>query len=197
MAQTQDTHEIFAKILADANIKYVNGLDGEAYVLYDDDKGVLFEIIFNKHIKKYFFKPTKVLLDKYKQYGMSENNNLTPQIIFETVAFKYKIYRIVANTGNDVSKLYQQTMVDSDVIFQMRGDFETYMTMHSGVSGYAIGFNSKTKQYGFKRYELIDTLYKICEIPYDKKPNYPDLYKKTKDLYQAQQVVEIMQHLYD
>ena len=79
----------------------------------------------------------------------------------------------------------------------MRGNFETYMITNSGFAGFAIGHNKETHQYGFKRYELVNTLYKICGISLENKPNYASLYKRAKDYYMAQVAIENIQHLYD
>ena len=188
--------ELFSQCLIGAGIEYAATKDGEAYVAYNED-GILFTATYYKHKGKYVFGRTDLLKAKYKKYGLSHDDMPNPKMVFETLAFTYKLRKIAVKARKNVSDIYNEIMIDSDIIFQMRGNFETYMVMNSGFSGYAIGYDEKTGQYGFKRYELVETLYKICEISPDKKPDYAHLYKRTKDYYLAQEVVENIRHLYD
>ena len=62
---------------------------------------------------------------------------------------------------------------------------ETYKIYALEQPLYAIGYNKKTNQYGFKRYSLINVLYETLQIPMESKPVYPKLYKHVKDMYLA------------
>ena len=188
--------ELFSQCLINAGIEYACTKDGESYVAYNED-GILFTATYYKDKGKYVFGRTDLLKAKYKKYGLSTDNIPNPKMVFETLAFTYKLRKIVVKARKDVSEIYNEILFDSDITMQMRGDFETYMIMNNGFSGFAIGHNPKTKQYGFKRYELVNTLYKICEISPEKKPDYAKLYKKAQDYYMAQVACENMQHLYD
>ena len=188
--------DLFSNVLTRSGIEYANGHAGEAYTVYDD-KGILFTITFYKYENKYVFGRTELLKPEYTKYGLSVEARPNPQMVFETIAFSYKIRQTVIKARKNFSAIYYDTLIDSDIIYQTRGDFETYMVKNSGFPGYAIGYNPKTGQYGFKRYELINTLYKICELSPETKPNYAFLYKRTKDCYMAQVAAENIQHLYD
>ena len=118
-------------------------------------------------------------------------------MIYGTVAFAYKTQQLVHRARKDYSVIYKDLLIDSDILFQMRGNFETYVVYNAGMPGYAIGYDPKTHKHGFKRYELVETLYKVCDIPMDKKPEYEALYKRTHDAYMVQVVVENIAHLYD
>ena len=186
---------LLSNVLSTSGIKYACGENGYSYVVYNDD-GVLFTITYFKK-GEYVFDPTRLLKKEYKNYGLPDNATPSPKMVFETVSFAYKIHNIAKKAHKNVSVIYNEILIDSDIVLQMRGNFETYMVMNSGVSGFAIGYDENTKKYGFKRYELVETFYKICEISQDKKPDYADLYKKTKEYYTAQAALENMQHLYD
>lgn len=91
--------------------------------------------------------------------------------------------------------IYDSVLENSDIVFEMRGNFETYVTTCAGVPGFAIGYNKKSGQYGFKRYDLINTLYTASKISYDNKPNYSKLYEKAKNAYMFQVVRDNIENL--
>lgn len=188
--------DLLSKTLSTSNIKYVNSYTGEAYVVYNND-GIMFTITFRNDMNKYEFTCTNLFKSQYAKHGLASDIKLNYAEIFSTVAFAYKIEQMVIRAQKDFSTLYNDILIDSDVIYQMRGDFETYMVTNSGIAGFAIGHNKKTGQYGFKRYELVNTLYTVCSISPDKKPNYAKLYQRVKDQYMAQVAMENIQHLYD
>ena len=157
----------------------------------------MFTITFRNNMNKYEFTCTKLFKSQYAKHGLASDIKLNYAEIFSTVAFAYKIEQIAIRAQKNFSTLYNDILIDSDVIYQMRGDFETYMVINSGIAGFAIGHNKKTGQYGFKRYELVNTLYTVCSISPDKKPNYAKLYKRAKDQYMAQVAMENIRHLYD
>ena len=185
----QKIYEIFSEIMTYSKIKYAEEGIGEAYVVYND-KGILFDIVFNRIEKRYIFNHYDLLTKELAKHGITGGVYLNPQTIFETVAFSYKVRKIAMNTNKDVYKLYQTTLIDSDVSFEMRKGFKTYVVSTNGIPAYAIGYNPQIKKCGFTRYELMKALYKICDINMDQKPDYPSLYKKTKDSYLAQIAVE-------
>ncbi len=187
----QKIYEIFSEIMTYSKIKYAEEATGEAYVIYNDN-GVLFDVVFNRIDGKYTFEPYDLLTKELGKYGITNVFYLNPQTIFETVDFSYKIRKIIRDTKKDVYKLYQTTLIDSDVSFEMRKGFKTYIVSTNGIPAYAIGYNPQIKKCGFARYELMKVLYKICDIDMDKKPDYQLLYKKTKDSYLAQTVIENM-----
>lgn len=188
--------ELFTNILIESGIEFASGDNGYSYVVYND-KGLLFYVLYHKITKQYRFSSTNLFKLEYKKYDLETTDVPDPQKVFESVAFAYKIRQIVQKAKKNVSVIYDETLIDSDVILQHRRDFETYVVMNSGFLGYAIGYNPSTKQYGFKRYELVKILYKICDIPLEKKPDYAKLYKKAKDQYMAQVAFDNIQHLYD
>ncbi len=188
--------ELFSQCLANAGIEYASTKDGEAYVAYNDE-GTLFTITYYKSQGKYVFGNTALLKSKYAKYEIPDDAVPNPKTVFETVAFAYKLRKTIIKARKDVFAIYNDILNGSDITMQMRGDFETYMIMNSGIPGYAIGYNPKTHQYGFKRYELANTLYKICEISLDKKPSYSRLYEHTKNYYLIQIAAENIEHLYD
>jgi hypothetical protein len=197
---TQQEHEIFTELFSDilthSGIQYSNTFGKEAYVVYNN-AGIMFSITFNKLRDSYILGDSVLLKSKYKQYGLSADAVPNYKMIFETVAFAYKIQQFVLHTQKDFSTAYKDMLIESDIEYEKRGDFETYVVTNAGIPGYAIGYNPKTQQHGFKRYELMNTLYKVCNISPDKKPDYASLYKRVKDQYFAQTVAENIQHLYD
>lgn len=197
---TQNEHdkfsELFTNTLVDAHIEYATGAEGEAYVIYNDF-GILFNIAFRTSSSKYVFGRTELFKSEYKKYGLSVDAVPDYEKVFETVAFTYKTRQFVKKIKQDVSLLYQELLIDSDIEFQVRYSFDRYMVINSGFPIYDIGYNPKTGQYGIKRHEIMKALYKACNIPLDKKPDFKSLYKRVKDTYMAQVAIENAQHLYD
>lgn len=197
---TQNEHdkfsELFTNTLVDAHIEYATGAEGEAYVVYNDN-GILFSITFLKKHNKYAFGATELFKSQYSKYGLPKEAVPDHKKVYETVAFAYKTKEIGKMAKKDIFFIFKELLIESDIVFQMRGRFETYMVLNSGFESFAIGYDPETNKYGFKRYELVKTLYKACNIPEDKKPDYPSLYKRTKDVYMAQVAVENIRHLYD
>lgn len=187
---------LFTNILMYSGIEYSVGDKGCAYVVYDN-RGISFSISYNRFTNEYTFRGYELFKSEYAKYGLPDNASPSPQKVFDSVAFAYKIRNTVVKARQNVSVIYNDILIDSDIVFQMRGDFETYMVMNAGYSGYAICHREKDRTYGFKRYELVNTLYKICEIPMNKKPDFAALYKRTKDAYMAQVAIENIQHLYE
>ena len=187
---------LLSDILANSYITYASERNGDAYVVYNDD-GVLFSITYKAFQKEYIFEGTNLLKSQYQKYGLPSDAKPNPHMIYDTVAFAYKTYEIIEKAAKDISFIYNKSLIDSDIIFQMRGNFETYVVMNAGIASYAIGYDKKTGKYGFKRYELVKTLYKICGIPEEKKPNYASLYQRAKDYYLAQVAAENIKHLYE
>jgi hypothetical protein len=192
---TLEEHDKFSKLFSDiltfSGIQYANEPDGEAYVVYNN-AGIVFSITFNKLRNSYVLKNSFFLKSKYKQYGLSADAVPDHQMVFETVAFAYKTQQTVLRAQKDFSVLYKDVLVDSKVTYNMHGDFETYMVTNAGIPGYSIGYDEKTGKYELKKYELINTLYTACGVPDTRVPNYASLYKRTKDYYIAQTVVECM-----
>ena len=192
---TQEEHDkfsaLFSDILTYSGIQYANKPTGEAYVVYNN-AGIVFSITFNKTRNSYILGKSNFLQNKYKKYGLPADAVPDHKMVFETVAFAYKTQQTVLRAQKDFNALYREVLIDSDIVYNMRGDFETYMVMNTGIPGYSIGYDEKTGKYEFKKYELINTLYTVCGIPADRKPDYASLYKRTKDYYMAQTVVECM-----
>lgn len=196
MIEQDKFSSLFSSVLANSCIKYTSERNCDAYVVYDGNS-VLFTIIFDKDKHAYIFEATNLLKSLYTKYGLTPESKPNPSMVYETVAFAYKTYDMIKHAKQDISFIYNKSLIDSDIIFQMRGNFETYVVMNAGITSYAIGYDKKTGKYGFKRYELVKTLYKICGIPEERKPNYASLYKRAKDYYLAQVALENIQHLYD
>ena len=191
----QNEHEKFSELFTDtlinANIKYVSGADGEAYVAYNDF-GILFNITYRKSSDKYIFNCTNLFKSEYKKYGLPVDAVPNYEKVFESVAFAYKTRQFTQHINKDVSLLYTELLIDSDITFQVRYEFERYTVINSGFPAYDIGYNPKTKQYGFKRHEIMKALQKACNIPLETKPDFQSLYKRVKDTYMAQMVIECM-----
>lgn len=194
---TQSEHDkfsaLFSNILTYSAIKYANNLNGEVYVVYNN-YGIVFSITFNKTRNSYTLGKSNFLQNEYKKYGLPADAVPDHKMVFETVAFAYKTQQTVLRAQKDFNTLYKDALIDSDIIYNMRGDFETYMVMNNGFPGYAIGYDEKTGKYEFKKYELINTLYTVCGIPESRKPDYASLYKRTKEHYMAQTAVECMRN---
>lgn len=194
---TQNEQEKFSNLFTDAlmksDIQYANGLDGEAYVVYGES-GILFNITYRKSTNKYIFGRTELFKSQYSKYGLSVDAVPDHKMVFESVSFAYKIRQVAQRAKKDYTTLYNDLLINSDIQFHKQGDFEVYIVYNSGFKGYAIGYNAETNKYGFKRYELMNTMYKVCDIAPDKKPDYAALYKRAKEYYQAQVVVESMRN---
>ena len=194
---TQNEHdkfsELFTNTLINADIKYASGADGEAYVVYNDF-GILFNITYRKSSNKYIFDKTGLFKSEYQKYGLPVDAVPDYEKVFETVSFAYKTRQFAQKMSQDVSLLYKELLIDSDIIFQVRYNFERYTVINSGFPLYDIGYNPKTRQYGIKRHEVMKALQKACSIPLDKKPDFKSLYKRVKDSYMAQTVVESMRN---
>lgn len=160
-------------------IKHVYGDNGESYIAYNDN-GVFFDITFHENINKYMIRP----------YGHFAGTD--PNFIFDAMSYAFRVQELAKIGKKNINRLYTESMVDSDVFFEKRKDFETYITEYKEVTGYAIGYNPKTQQYGFKRYCLINNAYEFGNIPLDQKPDYAKLYTKTKQLYEAQMAIQSM-----
>ena len=192
---TQSEHDkfsaLFSDILTYSGIQYANNLNGEVYVVYNN-AGIVFSITFNKTRNSYILGKSNFLQNEYKKYGLPADAVPDHKMVFETVAFAYKTQQTALRAQKDFNVLYRDVLIDSDIVYNMRGDFETYMVMNNGFPGYAIGYDEKTGKYEFKKYILINTLYTVCGIPADRKPDYKKLYKMVKDQYMANTVIETM-----
>ena len=91
--------------------------------------------------------------------------------------------------------IYNTVIDNSEIKFEMRGDFETYIATKNDLLEFAIGYNKKTEKYGFKRYDIVYSLYKLNNIPDTEKPNYSKLYEKTKNTYMFQVVRDNIENL--
>ncbi len=194
---TQSEHDkfsaLFSDILTYSGIQYANKPTGEAYVVYNN-AGIVFSITFNKTRNSYTLGKSNFLQNEYKKYGLPADAVPDHKMVFETVAFAYKTQQTVLRAQKDFNTLYKDVLIDSDILYHTRGDFETYMVTNHGTPGYSIGFNPKTGKYDLTNYMLIKTLYTVCGIPESRKPDYASLYKRTKDYYMAQTVVECMRN---
>ena len=192
---TQEEHdkfsELFGNILTHSCIQHAIEPNGEAYVVYGD-VGIFFSITFNKVRNSYILGNSALLKSFYKQYGISADAVPDHKMIFDTVAFAYKTQQTILRAQKDFSELYKEVLIESDIVYKMRGSFETYTVTNAGIPGYTIGYDKETDTYRLTMHELIKTLYSVCGIPTDRKPNCESLYKRTKDYYMAQTVVECM-----
>ena len=180
---------LFSDTLFRANIEYSEGNAGISYVVHNSSD-VLFWIVYYKETNKYEYTPSDLLKSEYKKYSLQLDAKPNTKELFETVEFTYKTRKIKKQATKEISQIYINTLIESDIVFEMRKNFETYFVLNAGIPSFAIGYNPETKKYGIKLYDLIQTLYKACNIPLENKPDLPSLYRKAKDFYMAQVVCD-------
>lgn len=179
MSQQNTPMEGIVDFLRENNIKRIYGRNAETYVACTGDNA-FFDITFYDLTNQYLIRP----IGCFAGYD--------PKYIFNAMAYGHRVQELSKMGNGDISRLYTQAMVDSDINLEKRANFETYVVTYKDVIAYAVGYDPKTQKYGFKRYLLMNDVHKCGNIPLDKKPDYAKLYKQTKDFYNAQIVVQNM-----
>lgn len=185
-------NDLYRNIIQVSGVKY--DPESRQYFIFNP-QDVLFSIKYNGFTEEYYMFLHPDFQNTLQQYGFKPENKPKFELVYNWVEFQNQIYNIIASQEQNITKIFHSIIPYADVSFVMVNDFETYIAKGFDDKFYAIGYNQKTKKYGFQRYEPILSLQNHLGIPLSSKPDYENLYKRTKDMYLAQIVMENIENL--
>ena len=160
-----------------------------------NSSGVLFDIHYDRFLGEYEIDRSPLLLDEYKKRNLDTELILEPDELYSWVNFQYEFYKMFTTKDKNPDNLFNKTLPHTNIVFNPSKNFETYRVFGMEILLYEIGYNPTTKKYGIKRHDRMKVLYETLGMPISKQPDYVKLYKRVKDMYMAQCVMENIQHI--
>ncbi len=160
-----------------------------------NNSGVLFDIHYDRFFGEYEIDRSPLLLDEYKKRNLDTELILEPGELYSWVNFQYEFYKMFKTKDKNPDNLFNKTLPHTNIVFNPSKNFETYRVFGMEILLYEIGYNPTTKKYGIKRHDQMKVLYETLGMPISKQPDYVKLYKRVKDMYMAQCVMENIQHI--
>ena len=190
--EQMDINNLYRNIIQVSGIKYDQ--ESKQYFVFNA-QDVLFSIKYNGFTEEYDMFLHPVFQKTLKTYGFSPENKPHFDLVYNWVEFQNQIYKIISSHEKNVKKIFDNIIPYVDISFKMHQGFETYIAHGFGDKFYAIGYNPETKKYGFQRYEPMLAMQNHLDIPLSSKPDYENLYNRTKDMFLAQIVMENIANL--
>ncbi|MBQ7409090.1 MAG: hypothetical protein IJV03_00835 [Alphaproteobacteria bacterium] len=161
-----------------------------------NSSGVLFDIHYDRCFGgEYEIDRSPLLMAEYKKRNLDTELILEPDELYSWVNFQYEFYKMFTTKDKNPDNLFNKTLPHTNIVFNPSKNFETYRVFGMEFLLYEIGYNPTTKKYGIKKHDQMKVLYETLGMPISKQPDYVKLYKRVKDMYMAQCVMENIQHI--